>query len=150
MNLEVTKAGRSAFRGRRTMRSAAFTLIEVMVALLLFFMAIFTVLSLLANSLKQARLLQKKTTDCGPLATLMTMTNRLYDGAIPSEVIEQFEEMYPDYSADGECIQITNGLWEVRLVVLDRRGGKGPEADMTIYLYDQNSAQGSLTPGPRR
>src|SRR5262245_58682024 len=102
------KAGKHSTSTRHSRGTLAFTLIEVMVALLIFFMAVFTVLGLLASTLKNARALQRKTTDCGPLATLISQTNRLYEGPLPSEVVQQFEDLYPDFTADGEITEVAS------------------------------------------
>src|SRR5688572_10766250 len=86
-------------RSLRSIRRAAraFTLIEVMVALLIFFMAVFTILGLLSNTLRNARALQRKNVDAGMVAAesyfKVANTNRVAEGAEMGD----FGDSYPDH-----------------------------------------------------
>ena len=77
--------------------SSAFTLVEVMVALLIFFMAVFTILGLISNSLRNARALQRKQVDCGQVAAQVfvhySSTNQIPEG----EDSGDFGDMFPDH-----------------------------------------------------
>ena len=67
------RQGASSHTPRVTRRRAAFTLVEVMVALGIFFMAMFTILGLVSNSLRNARALQRKTVGCGMVAAQLSL-----------------------------------------------------------------------------
>ena len=56
---------------------AAFTLLEVIIALTIFFMAIFAILGSVSRSLGAARSLQQKFPDIGSLAADLMLTNKL-------------------------------------------------------------------------
>ena len=59
-------------------RRAAFTLIEVMIALGIFFMAVFTILGLISTLLRSARTIQQmKNVDAGMVAAQLSLTNIL-------------------------------------------------------------------------
>ena len=59
----------------------AFSLLEVMVAVGIFFMAMFTILALVSNSLRSARKLRRVEVDAGMVAAqLLIKTNRFNEG----------------------------------------------------------------------
>jgi len=130
---------------RRTAR--AFTLIEVMIALLIFFMAVFTILALLSNTLRNARALQRKHVDSGMVAAQLSITNRL------SEQLEEgdFGDAYPDHNWTSDTYEAgSNGLFQVDIIV-QRRGGNNPvESKLSILLFRPESPQGSLSRGVPR
>jgi len=68
-------AGPSGARSR-----AAFTLLEVMIAMAIFFMAIFAILGLVAQNLQVARGLSMGEVDFSTVAAELALTNRLDEG----------------------------------------------------------------------
>ena len=97
----------------------AFTLIEVMIALGIFFMATFSILALVSRSLRNARALQKIEVDAGMVAAQLYKTNRLTEGFDSGD----FDKYYRDYTWSTDTQQIaSNGLWQVDIVV-HKRGG---------------------------
>jgi len=126
----------------------AFSLVEVMIALAIFFMAIFTILGLMSTLLRNARVLQnKKGVDAGLVAAQLCLTNKL------TEEVESgdFGDMYPDYTWTRDTYEVaTNGLFQVDMIV-QRGSGSGPvESKMSILLFRPASAPGSLSGGMRR
>jgi Tfp pilus assembly protein PilV len=116
----------------------AFTLLEVMIACGIFFMASFAILALVAGTLRNARALQRGDVDAGMAAAqLYTMlrTNRDEFGSASGD----FGETYPDCSweAEWEPYQ-TNGLLTVDIVV-NRRGNRQPIDKMTIWVFSPNT-----------
>src|SRR5882757_1011941 len=96
----------------------AFSLLEVMIAVSIFFMAVFAILALTSRSLAQARSLQPLQVDASSVAAELSLTNRLEEGPIPPEIIEHFEKMYPHYTCGGTITEVgTNGLFQVDLEV---------------------------------
>ncbi len=123
---------------RRTLRARlvqAFTLIEVMIALGIFFMATFSILALVSRSLRNARALQKIEVDAGMVAAQLYKTNRLTEGTDSGD----FDKYYRDYSWTTDSQQIaSNGLWQVDIVVR-KRGVHEPVDKMTVWLYSPDS-----------
>lgn len=108
--------GARAARGRqgRPAPVSAFTLLEVMIALTIFFMAIFTILGSVSRSLGAARSLQQKFPDIGPAVMDLVLTNRLEEGSLSGD----FGESYPGWSWSREVsLKETNGLFEVDLTI---------------------------------
>lgn len=127
----------------------AFTLVEVMVALLIFFMAVFTVLGLLSNTLRNARALQRKNVDAGMVAAeafyRVANTNRVTEGVETGE----FGDVYPDHEWTTDTYEAgTNGLYQVDIVVQRRPNGV-VESQTAILIYNGNSP-GSLSRGMAR
>src|SRR5690242_19208528 len=96
----------------------AFTLVEVMIACGIFFMATFSILALVSNSLRNARALQQHAdVDAGMAAALVTQslkTNKLSEVSLSGD----FGEAYPDFSWQAEVNEYaTNGLLEVNVLV---------------------------------
>ena len=116
-------------------RGGAFTLMEVMIAAGIFFMAIFTILALVSNSLRNARNLRHIDVDAGMVAAQLYKTNKLTEGIDSGD----FGDLYPDYSWQTDSEQIeSNGLWQVDIVVR-RRGLQNPVDVMSVWMYSPDS-----------
>lgn len=145
MNFPMSGVRCQASGDRRAMRlhahraARAFTLIEVMVALLIFFMAVFTILGLLSNTLRNARALQRRTVDAGMVASQLSLTNRI------TEQLEEgdFGDAYPDHFWTSDSYEVgTNGLFQVDILVQQRAGNKPVESKMSILLFRPESPPG--------
>ena len=125
----------------------AFTLVEVMIAMFIFFMAVFTILGVLSNALRNARVLQRKSVDAGMVAAQITLTNAL------TEQLEtgDFEDMYPDYEWTRDIYEVaTNSLFQVDMIVQRRSGNAPVESKLSILLYRPGSPPGSMSRGVPR
>jgi len=125
-----------------------FSLIEVMLAAGLFFMATLAILLLVSATLRNARALQRGDVDAGMAASQVCQllkTNRQIEISGSGD----FGEAYPDYSfefASGEYR--SNGLLRVEIVV-KRRGSISPVDTTTIWVYDPDAKSVSNQPNPR-
>lgn len=149
MNLPVH--GRCALRRpRSTGRTAAFTLIEVMLAMAMFFAAVFAILALVSSSLRNARALQWQRVDASALAAFLTVSNRLEEGMVSGD----FGDLFPDEQFDFEVIPITNGLVRVDMVVHSRQDRGRPVSTLSVLLFQTQSAipspAGTAVPPLRR
>jgi type II secretory pathway component PulJ len=127
---------------------AGFSLVEVMVALVIFFMAVFAILGLMSTVLSNARALQnRKPADAGMVAAyLLSVTNQLTEG-LQSGTFEDFGDFGGEYSNyewtfDAREIE-TNGLWQVDCIVLRRPGGQ-LESQLSFFVFSPQS-RGSLS-----
>lgn len=134
---EFMAAGERARLWQGRARRRGFSLLEVMIACGIFFMAIFAILALVSNSLRQARGLRRLDVDAGMVAAqILIRTNRFTEGVQSGD----FGEVYPDYSWEYECRQIeTNGLLQFDIAVL-RRGSREPTDKMSILFFSPESA----------
>lgn len=114
---------------------SAFSLLEVMIAGAVFFMAIFAILAMVANVLRNARSLRRAELDAGMVAAQVGNTNKLYEGVQSGD----FGNLYPGYSWEAETLEAaTNGLFQVDIVVR-LRGVQQPVDSMSIFLFRPES-----------
>ena len=119
----------------------AFTLIEVMIACGIFFMATFAILALVSTTLRNARALQRGEVDAGMAAaqvyqTLKTNRQTEVSGS------GNFGDAYPDYSYEFATQQYaSNGLLQVDIVV-NRRGLRKPVDILSIWVYNPDAKSG--------
>jgi type II secretory pathway pseudopilin PulG len=121
----------------------AFTLLEVMIAVSIFFMATFSILALVSRSLAQARALQPMQVDANMVVAELSLTNRLEEGPIPDDIVQHFQHMYPDYACEGTITEVgTNGFFQVEVHVSGVTAGKHLlDSRNTNYLFRPNSGQ---------
>lgn len=125
-------------------RHQAFSLLEVMIAIGIFFMATFAILALVTNSLSNARRLQRPQVSAGMLAGELALTNQLVEGNFSGD----FGELHPDYTWESVVTEEqTNKLFRVDYIVQSREGGKPVTSKMTILLFRPQSPAGSLDGG---
>lgn len=123
----------------------AFSLIEVMIACGIFFMATFAILALVSTTLRNARALQRGDVDAGMAAAQIYQTlktNRLAEMSGSGN----FGEAYPDYGYEFASQQYqSNGLLQVDVIVT-RRGLRQPVDTMTIWVYNPDARSGMGPP----
>jgi len=124
----------------------AFTLLEVMIALGIFFMAMFTILALVSNTLRNARALQETEVDPGMLAAQLSLTNRITEGTESGD----FGDIYRDYTWDRLNTHITNSLWQVDFVVHHRVGTKAVDTPLSVLVFSPLSQSLPGGGAPRR
>ena len=129
-------------------RELAFTLIEVMIACGIFFMATFAILGLVTTTLRNARALQRGDVDAGMAAAQIYQTlktNRLAELSGSGD----FGDSYPDYKFEYQSQQYqSNGLLQVDIMVT-RRGLTKPVDTLTIWVYNPDAKSGFGQPAFR-
>ena len=122
----------------------AFTLLEVMIACGIFFIAVFAILGLVSNCLRNARALRHIEVDAGMVAAQLSKTNRLTEGALSGD----FGDNYHDYTWETMTQEAaTNGLYQVDIVVR-KHGFQNPVDTMSVWIYSPESATGPLNRSP--
>jgi hypothetical protein len=125
---------RSGPRNHR-IQTIAFTLLEVMIATGIFFIAVFAILGLVSNCLRNARALRHIEVDAGMVAAQLYKTNRLSEGVLSGD----FGDTYHDYSWETQTQEAaTNGLYQVDIVVR-KRGLENPVDTMSVWIYSPES-----------
>ena len=114
----------------------AFTLLEVMIALTIFFMAMFAILETVTRSLGAARSLQQKFPDIDALGAeliMMMKTNKLEEGSVDGD----FGDLYPGYAWRRDInLKATNGLFQVDFVIQSSRGRQRVEWTNSVLVWD--------------
>jgi type II secretion system protein I len=145
MKFLLTSSRRS--RGRV---NHAFTLIEVMIALGIFFMAMFAILGLVSQNIRNARRLQDPGVDASMLIGQLSLTNQLTAGTDSGD----FGKLYRGYRWTSEISEITNGLFQVDYLVTAPAvpGALPVETKMSVLLWRPNSvsSQGPTATPPIR
>lgn len=112
----------------------AFTLLEVLIAMGIFFMAIFAILNLLSQNLRAARMLRPDHVDASSLLAELMLTNKLEEGSMSGD----FGDLYPGFSWSQNATMVsTNGLFQVDFSIF-RTDGAG-ESRMSVLLYRPDS-----------
>lgn len=120
----------------RNRTGAAFTLLEVMIAVAIFFVAVFAILELVSQNLRYIHNLQKPQVDIGALAAELTLTNSLEEGVESGD----FGDLYPNATWTRNVEEVgTNGLFQVDFTVIEDNGDKPVETHLAILLYRPNS-----------
>src|ERR1043166_987813 len=122
----------------------AFTLLEVMIACGIFFIAVFAILGMVSNCLRNARALRQIEVDAGMVASQLYKTNRLTEGVQSGD----FGDVYRDYSWETVTQEAaTNGLYQVDIVVR-KRGLQNPIEAMSVWIYSPESASSPFNRSP--
>jgi type II secretory pathway pseudopilin PulG len=132
-----TRTGPQTFR-------RAFTLLEVMFAMVAFCTAMFVILALVSNSLAGARRLQRPLLDAGAVAAKLSQTN-LVTGTYHVNLGDLLGNTYDGYicTYDIEEAQ-TNKLFRVDFIVQSNSGDRPVVSKMSILLFSPNSPAGPL------
>jgi hypothetical protein len=127
------------------MAHGAFSLLEVMFALIAFCTATFVILALVSNSLNNARRLQRPMVDAGVLAGELSQTNQLVEGIASGNLGDLLGNEYQSYTWTRDIQETqTNKLFQVDFIIQDNSGDKRVVSKMSILLFSPNSPAGSL------
>ena len=128
----------AGWRGRRPV--AAFTLVEVMVAVAILCACVFAILSVVGTSLRGARVLQQPDVDPSMVAGLLSLTNKLSEGSDSGDFETVAPGVYPGYTWDADTYEVSsNGLFKIDLRVRHNENGKPQESTMSFLLYRPES-----------
>ena len=131
--------------GKNPCSRRAFTLLEVMFAVVVFFTASLAILALVSNSLGSARMLQQPMVDAGELAGQLSQTNSLVEGEESGDLSDLLGKTYQGYTWTYDIQEAqTNKLFQVDFIVQRDLGGKPVVAKMSILLFRPASPAGSL------
>ena len=131
-------------------RCRAFSLLEVMIAIGIFFLAVFAILSLVSQSLANARRLQRPLVDASSEMAKWAATNILIEGVYQGSLgdSDHLGKAYSDYSYTTEIIETgSNHLYTVRSVIQLNTGNREIISDLTELRYAPKSPPGSLDGG---
>jgi hypothetical protein len=124
---------------------SAFTLLEVMIAIGIFFMGAFAVLGLVSSSLENARRLQRPMVDAGPVASELSLTNQLVEGTYTGNLSEFLGKPYQDYQWTYVIEESqTNKLFQVDVILKDDAHGRAVVSKLSFLLFRPQSPAGML------
>jgi Tfp pilus assembly protein PilV len=110
---------------------AGFTLMEVMIALAIFFAVSFAILGVVSSGLRTAQALRIKRPDATLIAGNLWVTNKLEEGVETGN----FGRLYPDHDWRWDAYEITNGFWQVDIDVYQRSDRSKSASQLSIQMY---------------
>ena len=126
----------------------AFSLLEVMIATGIFFMGAFAVLSLVSNSLENARRLSRPEVDASPVAGYLLMTNILVEGSYEVDLGDFLGDAYKGYRVTYNVAQVeTNRFFQVDFTVRSPDHGQPVVSKLTVDYFKPQSPPGSMDGG---
>jgi prepilin-type N-terminal cleavage/methylation domain-containing protein len=131
-------------------RRRAFTLLEVMIAIAIFFVGSFAILGLISSSLNNVRRLQRPSVDASPLLALYAATNSLVEGTYQGNLGEPvlLGKGYSDYNYIVNIEEVaSNHLYLVQCAIMAGYGKREPISVLSTVLYKPHSPPGTLDGG---
>ena len=141
----------------RRQSSPGFTLVEVLIAVAIFAIAVFAILELVNQNLQLVRMMQKQRPDLGALADrTLTEPAEAANGTLrvqldDSPMDEDFglnegagaDALYPDSSwwRDIEPLDETNGLYRVTIHVEETNAGETREITLRYLMFRPDVAE---------
>ena len=126
----------------------AFSLLEVMIAVGIFFMAVFAILGLGSSALGNARRLQQPLVDASALVSQLSLTNQLVEGTYTGNLGDMLGKAYQDYKWTGEINEVgSNHLYSADFVIQRARGGPEIISRTSTLFFRPQSPPGSLDGG---
>jgi hypothetical protein len=122
-----------------------------MIAMALFFMAVFAILGLTSQNIGAAARLQRHEIDIGSLAAELSLTNLLQEGVESGD----FGELFPGATWTRQIVEVSsNGLYRVDIIVTQppasRRSKAPPTRETMSILLFRPMSPGSRIGGFRR
>lgn len=122
----------------------AFTLLEVLIAMGLFFLAVFAILDCTMQGLRAARALERNAPDVGLVAWQLVVTNRLEVDSAQGDFEAPYEGFRWEWDRREER---TNGLYSFNLTIRGGVDGRPYESKARLLLWRPQWSQ--KTPGVR-
>ena len=126
----------------------AFTLLEVMIAIGIFFIGTFAILSLVSSSLANARRLQRPCVDASALLSQLSLTNKLVEGVYTGNLGDTLGKAYQDYRWTGEIREVSsNKLFQADFIIQNAYGSRAIVSRTTTLFFRPLSPAGSMDGG---
>lgn len=139
----IIQSGRKLIRRARP--RGGFTLMEVMIAIGVFCVGVFAILSLVATVMRGARLLDRPMVDAGVIAGQIAQTNSIVETSGLGDLSEFLGERYKGYKYVYTINELeTNKLFEADIKVTSDAPGKPVISTMSVLLYRPQSPAGSM------
>jgi Tfp pilus assembly protein PilV len=126
-------------------RRHGFSLLEVMIAIGIFFMCVFAILGLVSSSLENARRLQRPLVDAGAVASWLAVSNNFVERTYTINLGDLLGDAYNGYDCTYDVQEVgTNKLYQVGYFVRSTTGNHEIVSSMTNWFFSPQSPAGSL------
>jgi hypothetical protein len=138
LRITDTKAARSG--------ATAFTLMEVMIAIGVFCIGVFAILSLVANVMHGARLLDKPMVDASAIASEIAQTNSFVEATgLTGDLSDFLGDTYKGFTYTYDITEEqSNKLFRIDLVLQSPASGRPVISKMSVLFYRPQSPAGTL------
>ena len=120
-------------------------MLEVMIAIGIFFMAVFSILGLVSTSLQNARRLQRPMVDAGVVASMVSLTNKMIEGSASGDMSEFLGKTYQGYTWTYAVQEVgSNKLFQVDFAVQSDAPGHPVVSQFSALYFRPQSPAGSL------
>jgi type II secretory pathway pseudopilin PulG len=131
----------------RAHRRRAFTLLEVMIAIAIFFVASFSILELVSQSLANARRLERPLVDASVILSQISLTNQLVENNFSGYLGDLLGKTYANYNWSGVIVEVqSNHLYSADFTIQNAGNGAVVSRTATLFYRPQSPA-GSLDGG---
>jgi type II secretion system protein I len=128
--------------------ATGFTLLEVMIAVVMFCTATFAILGLVSQSIDNARRLRRPMVDASLVAAQLSTTNKLVEGTYWGDLGDLLGDDYKDYEWTEDILEVrSNKLFNVDIKI-QRNNSDAVVSEMNVLFYRPESPPGSLDGGP--
>jgi hypothetical protein len=126
----------------------AFTLLEVMIAIGIFFVGSFAILTLISQSLSNAQRLKHPMVDASAILAELSLTNQFVEGPVSGNLGDFLGKAYADYNWQGEITEVrSNHLYSADFYIYDVKNSRTPVAYTSTLFFRPQSPPGSLDGG---
>ena len=133
----------------KTARGAGgFTLLEVMIAVVIFCTASFAIMGLVSQSIAIARRLERPMVEAGLVASELSLTNKFLEGRESGDLGELLGNDYKGYTWTYNVEEErTNKLFKVDIIVKRNNADQAVVSQMRVLFYRPDSPAGSMDGG---
>jgi hypothetical protein len=126
----------------------AFSLLEVMIAIGIFFLGSFAILGLVSQSLSNAQRLKHPLVDASVILSQFSLTNQFIEGPYSGNLGDILGKDYADFTYQGDITEIrTNRLYSADFFIYNVRNGHDPVSRTSALFFRPQSPAGSLDGG---
>ena len=137
-----------AVRGCARAGAAAFSLLEVMVALAIFFASAFAILTLVSGGLANARYLERPQVDAAAVASIYSLTNKIVESTENGDLGDLLGDTYRGYTWESSSVEVqSNKLFRVDFTIYSPAQGHPVYSQISTLFFRPQSPAGSLDSG---
>ena len=126
----------------------AFSLLEVMIAIGIFFIGSFAILNLVSQSLSNAQRLKHPLVDASAILSQMSLTNQFIEGPYSGNLGDILGKDYAEFNFQGEITEVrSNRLYSADFVIFNVKDNRDPVARTSALFFRPQSPPGSLDGG---
>jgi hypothetical protein len=126
----------------------AFSLLEVMIAVGIFFVGAFSILTLVSESLANAQRLKHPLVDASAILSQLSLTNQFIEGPYSGNLGDILGKDYAEFNWEGQINEVrSNHLYSADFFIFNIKNRHDPVAQTSALFFRPQSPAGSLDGG---